>query len=192
MGLVGYLQVLIGNDKDYLTTHVSYKLEPATGRASACSRRARRPSSAIALACQSLQQGECDMALAGGVCVRVPQKAGYHHEPGGIYSPDGHCRVFDAAARGRRVRKRRGRRAAEAARRDALADRDTIHAVIRGSAINNDGAAKTSYTAPGLDGQTEVIAAAHRAARASPGTIRLRRGARNRHGARRSRSRSRR
>ena len=90
MSLVGHLQVLIGNDKDYLTTHVWYKLNlrgPSVSVQTTCS----TSLVAIAMACKSLQQNECDMALAGGVCVRVPQKSGYHYEPGGIYSPDGHC-----------------------------------------------------------------------------------------------------
>ena len=169
MDLVGYLQVLIGNDKDYLTTHVSYKLNligPSVSVQTTCS----TSLVAIAMACRSLQQRECQMALAGGVCVRVPQKAGYHHEPGGIYSPDGHCRVFDAAAEGVVFGSGVGVVLLKPLT-DALADRDTIRAVIRGAALNNDGSAKLSYTAPGLDGQTEVIASAHRAGRTRPGTI---------------------
>jgi len=171
MNLVGYLQVLIGNDKDYLTTHVSYKLDlkgPSISVQSTCS----TSLTAIAMACRSLQHGDCDMALAGGVCVRVPQKAGYYHEPGGIYSPDGHCRVFDAKAGGVGFGSGVGVVLLKPLHA-ALADGDAIHAVVRGSAINNDGALKTSYTAPGLEGQTAVIAAAHRAARVSPATIRL-------------------
>jgi acyl transferase domain-containing protein len=169
MGLVGYLQILIGNDKDYLSTHASYKLNlkgPSINIQTTCS----TSLVAVSIACKNLQNRECDMALAGGVCIRVPQKTGYLYEPGGIYSPDGHCRVFDAKADGVVFGNGVGvvllKRLA-----DAIADRDAIYAVIRGSAINNDGALKTSYTAPGLDGQTEVIAKAQAAARTPPGTI---------------------
>lgn len=171
MSLVGYLQVLIGNDKDYLTTHVSYKLDlkgPSVSVQSTCS----TSLTAIAMACRSLQQGDCDMALAGGVCVRVPQKTGYYHEPGGIYSPDGHCRVFDAEGEGVVFGSGVGVVLLKPLAA-ALGDGDAVHAVVRGSAINNDGALKASYTAPGLEGQTAVIAAAQRAAGLSPGTIRL-------------------
>ncbi len=169
IGLVGHLQVLIGNDKDYLTTHVSYKLNlkgPSISVQTTCS----TSLVAIAMACKSLQQVECDMALAGGVCVRVPPKAGYHYEPGGIYSPDGHSRVFDAEGAGVVFGSGVG---AVLLRRlsDAIADRDAIYAVIRGCAINNDGALKSSYTAPSIEGQTEVIARAHAVAGTPPGTI---------------------
>jgi acyl transferase domain-containing protein len=169
MGLVGHLQVLIGNDKDYLTTHVSYKLNlkgPSVSVQTTCS----TSLVAIAMACRSLEIGECDMALAGGVCVRVPQKAGYYHEPGGIYSPDGHCRVFDADAQGVVFGSGVGVVLLKPVAA-ALADGDAIHAVVRGVAINNDGALKLSYTAPGLEGQTEVIARAQRAARTPPRSI---------------------
>jgi acyl transferase domain-containing protein len=169
MALVGHLQVLIGNDKDYLTTHVSYKLNlkgPSVSVQTTCS----TSLVAIAMACRSLQSGESDMALAGGVCIRVPQKAGYHYEPGGIYSPDGHCRVFDADAGGVVFGSGVGVVLLKPLG-DALADRDAIHAVIRGVAMNNDGALKSSYTAPGIDGQTEVIERAQHDAGFSPSTI---------------------
>lgn len=155
MGLVGLLQVLIGNDKDYLTTHVSYKLNltgPSVSVQTACS----TSLVAVCLAADSLRSGNCDMALAGGVCVRVPQKSGYFHEPGGIYSADGHCRVFDSKATG--VVFGNGAGVVVLKRLDqALADGDCIDAVIRGGAMNNDGAAKSSYAAPGLEGQAQVI-----------------------------------
>jgi acyl transferase domain-containing protein/acyl carrier protein len=164
--LLGVIQILIGNDKDYLTTLVSYKLDlkgPSLSIQTTCS----TSLVAVCVACQALLNEECDMALAGGVCVRVPQKTGYYHEPGGIYSPDGHCRVFDSKAGGVVFGNGVGvvvlKRLA-----DALDDRDDIHAVIRGAAINNDGARKASYAAPGVDGQAEVIAKAQRMAGVQP------------------------
>jgi acyl transferase domain-containing protein len=111
------------------------------------------------MACQSLLNFECDMALTGGASVQVPQIAGYMYQEGSNLSPDGHCRAFDADARGMVegsgacvvVLKRLA---------DAMADGDYIRAVIRGSAINNDGAVKIGYTAPSVDGQASVIAEA--------------------------------
>lgn len=169
MALLGYLQVYIGNDKDYLTTHVSYKLDlrgPSFSVQTACSTSLL----AAAVAADHLLSHQCDMALAGGVCVRVPQETGYYFEPGGIFSPDGHCRVFDEQAAGVVfgngvgivVLKRLS---------DALADGDAINAVLRGWAVNNDGAAKASYAAPSLEGQTDVITRAQERAGVSPGTI---------------------
>jgi len=165
----GHIQILIGNDKDYLTTHTSYKLNltgPSFSVQTACSTSLL----AIALAWQGLLSRQCDMALAGGVCVRVPHKAGYFYEPGGIFSPDGHCRVFDARAGGVVFGNGVGivvlKRLA-----DALADRDSIYAVVTGAAINNDGLRKASYTAPGLDGQEDVISKAHSIAGIDPETI---------------------
>src|SRR5271166_1141349 len=169
MSLLGYLQVYIGNDKDYLTTHASYKLNlrgPSFSIQTACSTSLL----AVAIASDGLLSHQCDIALAGGVCVRVPQKSGYYYEPGGIYSPDGHCRVFDEKAQGVVFGNGVGvvvlKRLA-----DALADRDSIDAVIKGWAVNNDGSEKISYTAPGLQGQTDVIANAHRRAGVRPQTI---------------------
>jgi len=110
------------------------------------------------------------MALAGGVAIRVPQKAGYYYQPEGILSPDGHCRAFDARAQGTVFGNGVGivvlRRLC-----DALAAHDFIRAVIKGWAINNDGSLKVGYTAPGLDGQAEVIATAHALAGIEPGSI---------------------
>jgi acyl transferase domain-containing protein/acyl carrier protein len=151
-------QTLIGNDKDYLSTRVSYKLHlrgPSTTVQTACS----TSLVAVHLACQSLLSGECDMALAGGVSVNVPHKVGYMYQEGGVYSPDGHCRAFDARAQGTIFGNGVGivvlKRFA-----DALADGDCIQALIKGSAINNDGALKVGYTAPSVQGQTAVIAEA--------------------------------
>lgn len=169
VSLVGFLQTLLGNDKDYLTTHVSYKLNltgPSVSVQSTCS----TSLVAVCMACQSLLSRDCDMALAGGVCVRAPQKTGYYYEPGGIFSLDGHCRVFDAKAQG--VIFGNGVGIVVLKRlEEAISDGDFIHAVIKGSAINNDGAAKASYAAPGIRGQTEVIARAQERAGVAPQTI---------------------
>lgn len=162
-------QMVIGNDKDSLTTNVSYKLNlkgPSFAVQTFCS------TSLVAthLACQSLLHGECDLAMAGGVSIRVPVKAGHLYEEGGMESPDGHCRTFDAQAKGSMfgdgvgivVLKRLD---------EALADGDIIHAVIKGSAINNDGSLKVSYTAPSIVGQSEVVTMALEAAGISPESI---------------------
>src|SRR5205085_3280666 len=95
----GAFQVTVGNDKDYLATRVSYKLNlrgPSINVQTACS----TSLVAVSLACQSLLDYQCDIALAGGVSIRVPQKSGYVYEEGGILSPDGHCRAFDAGGQG--------------------------------------------------------------------------------------------
>jgi acyl transferase domain-containing protein/acyl carrier protein len=169
VSLLGYLQVYIGNEKDYLTTHTSYKLDlrgPSFSIQTACSTSLL----AVAVASDALLSRQCDIALAGGVCVRVPQITGYYYEPGGIYSPDGHCRVFDERAQGVVFGNGVGvvvlKRLA-----DAVRDRDPIRAVVKGWAVNNDGAGKTSYTAPGLGGQVDVITKAHRHAGITPDTI---------------------
>ncbi|MEM1255606.1 MAG: amino acid adenylation domain-containing protein [Cyanobacteria bacterium P01_H01_bin.21] len=163
------IQTLLSNDKDYLATQVSYKLNlkgPSLSIQTACS----TSLVAVHLASQSLLNGECDIALAGGVTVRVPHKSGYFHQEGGVFSPDGHCRAFDAAAQGTVfgngvgivVLKRLS---------DALADNDHIWAVIRGSAVNNDGSSKVGYTAPSVEGQASVIAEAIELASIEPETI---------------------
>ena len=171
MALLGYLQVYIGNEKDYLATRVSYKLNlrgPSFNIQTACSTSLL----AVAVAADALLGHQCDMALAGGICVRVPQKAGYYHEPGGIFSPDGHCRVFDERAQG--VVFGNGAGIVVLKRlEDALAAGDPIDAIIRGWAVNNDGSDKASYTAPGLSGQTDVIARAHKRAGVRPESITL-------------------
>ncbi|MEW5928794.1 MAG: SDR family NAD(P)-dependent oxidoreductase [Gemmatimonadota bacterium] len=157
-GTLDTFQAFIHNKNDYLTTRVAYKLDlrgPCVTVQTACS----TSLVAVALACQSLMSYQCDIALAGGVNVFVPQRTGYLHHPGGIGSPDGHCRPFDARAAGTAggngagvvVLKRH---------EDALADGDTVHAVIRGWALNNDGAVKAGFTAPGVERQTEVISTA--------------------------------
>jgi acyl transferase domain-containing protein len=154
----GGAQAAIASDKDFLTTRVSYKLDlrgPSLDVQTACS----TSLVAVVLACQSLLNYGCDLALAGGVSVREPQRAGYLYQENGILSPDGHCRPFDARAQGTVPGNGVGivvlKRLEE-----AEADGDTIHAVIRGAAINNDGAAKVGFTAPSVAGQAEVVGTA--------------------------------
>ena len=171
MQVMGSLQAGIGNRGDHLPTRVSYKLSlrgPSLNVQTACS------TSLVAVhqACRSLVDGECDMALAGGasISVGIDGKTGYLSQEEGILSPDGHCRAFDAQAQGTIwgdgvgivVLKRLA---------DAIADGDTIHAVIRGTAINNDGSAKVGYTAPSVDGQTAVVARALAVAGVAPAEI---------------------
>ncbi|MDQ1592735.1 MAG: hypothetical protein QOG71_3362 [Pyrinomonadaceae bacterium] len=166
---VGDFQAMIGNDKDFLPTRVSYKLNlrgPSVSVQTACS----TSLVAVVLACQSLQTFQSDMVLAGGVSVRVPKNAGYVYQKGGIMSPDGHCRAFDANAEGTVVGSGVGIVVLKRLE-DALADGDTVHAVIRGSAINNDGSMKVGYTAPSIEGQREVIAEARAMAEVEADTI---------------------
>jgi acyl transferase domain-containing protein/thioesterase domain-containing protein len=161
-----YFQIIMGADKDFLTTRASYKLGltgPSVTVQTACS----TSLVAVHLACQSLLSYHCDMALAGGSSVSVPQRQGYLYQPGGIFSPDGRCRAFDAGAAG--TIKGSGVGVVVLKRlQDALADGDQIYAVIRGSAVNNDGSVKIGYTAPSQDGQAQVIRAALAAAGADP------------------------
>ena len=152
------LQLLVAVDKDFLATLVSYKLNlrgPSIGVQTACS----SALVAVHLACQSLLTYQCDLALAGGVTVKVPKDRGYRWHEGAIVSRDGRCRPFDAAAAGTVFGSGLG---AVVLKRleDAVADGDPIEAVIRGTAINNDGAMKVGFTAPSVRGQAEVIAAA--------------------------------
>jgi phthiocerol/phenolphthiocerol synthesis type-I polyketide synthase E len=147
------------NDKDYLATRVSHQLNlrgPSVTVQTACS------SSMVAVhsACQSLLNGECDMVLAGGVSLRIPHHVGYWHDPGSMVSAVGHCRPFDARADGTVF----GSGVAVVALKllqAAVDDGDRIHAVIRGSAINNDGSMKMTYAAPNGAAQADVIAEAH-------------------------------
>jgi acyl transferase domain-containing protein len=147
-----------GNDKDVLATRVSYQLDlrgPSINVQTACS----TSLVAVHLACQSLLNFECDMALAGGVTIEIPHGRGYVYREGEILSRDGHCRSFDASSSGTIFSSGLG---IVVLRRleDALADRDSIRAVILGSAINNDGARKVGYLAPSVEGQAEVVAEA--------------------------------
>src|SRR5580704_9955963 len=161
--------IITANDKDYLCSRVAYKLNlrgPAVVVQTACS----TSLVAVHLACQSLIAGECDMALAGGVSIRVPQKSGYLYQEGGILSPDGHCRPFDAQACGTVASNGLGvvvlKRLEYAAR-----DRDNVRAVILGSAINNDGSRKVGFMAPSIDGQASAIAEAQAVAQVTPDSI---------------------
>jgi acyl transferase domain-containing protein len=166
---IGAFQVLIGNDRDHLTTTTAYKLNlqgPCVSVQTACS----TSLVAVHLACQSLLNSECDMALAGGVSIGVPQVQGAMYQEGGIMSPDGHCRAFDAKAAG--TVKGNGVGVVLLKRKaDALRDGDTIEAIIKGSAINNDGSLKVGYTAPSVAGQAGVIEEALGMAAVEPETI---------------------
>jgi acyl transferase domain-containing protein/acyl carrier protein len=162
-------QITIANDKDFISTRVSYKLNlkgPSISVGTACS----TSLVAVHLACRGLLSYQCDMALAGGIAIQVPQKQGYFYQEGGMASPDGHCRAFDAKAQGSPFGKGAGivvlKRLA-----DAVTDGDCIYGVIKGSAINNDGSEKVSYTAPSVTGQAEVIAEAQAIANFDSETI---------------------
>ena len=166
---IGMYPMLIANDRDFLATRTSYKLNlkgPAMVVGAACSGSMVAVHSAIL----ALRSGECDMALAGGASVKVPQHEGYLYDEGGILSPDGHCRAFDASANGTVsgsgvgivVLKRM---------EDAVRDGDHVYAVIRGIAAGNDGSEKVGYTAPSVTGQADVIARAQAQAGVDPGTI---------------------
>jgi acyl transferase domain-containing protein/acyl carrier protein len=157
-GVINDYQVAVGNEQDSLATSISYKLNlkgPSLSVQTFCS----TSLVAVHLAIQSLLNGECDMALAGGVSIRVPAKQGHFYHEGGMESPDGHCRTFDARAKGSLFGDGVGVVALKRLS-DALEDGDAIHAVIKGSAINNDGSLKVSYSAPSVAGQAEVVMAA--------------------------------
>ena len=152
------LELMIGNDKDHMTSQVAYKLNirgPVVTVQSSCS------TSLVAthLACESLLSGQCDMAIAGGVTIKFPQVPGYVHQQDGLTSADGRLRAFDANATGTVYSNGLGIVVLKRLE-DALHDRDTIHAVIKGSAMNSDGANRIGYAAPGVDGQASVIAEA--------------------------------
>jgi acyl transferase domain-containing protein len=169
VGSMEDLQALMSVDVSFLSSRVAWHRNltgPAVVVQSTCSTSLL----AVCQACQSLLQYACDLAVAGGVSVRVPQRRGYLHQPGGILSPDGRCRPFDARAAGTYFSNGVG---AVVLRRleDALADGDEIWAVIRGWAVNNDGAAKVGYTAPSVEGQSAVIALAQELADVDPATI---------------------
>ncbi|HWM89153.1 MAG TPA: beta-ketoacyl synthase N-terminal-like domain-containing protein [Thermoanaerobaculia bacterium] len=167
--LDGGLQSVIANDKDFLATRVSYKLDlrgPSLDVQTACS----TSLVAVWLACQSLLSYQCDLALAGGVSVRLPQRAGYLFQERGILSPDGRCRPFDASAAGT-VRGSGVGLVVLRRLEDAVADGDSVRAVIRGVAVNNDGADKAGYAAPSADGQAEAVDMALALAGVEPGSI---------------------
>jgi acyl transferase domain-containing protein/thioesterase domain-containing protein len=169
MALLGSLQTLIMNSADSLTTHIAYKLN-LKGACYSVQAFCSTSLVAVHLACQCLLNFECDMAVAGGVSVLVPQNAGYWYEESSILSPDGHCRAFDAEARGMVFGNGLGVVVLKRLE-DALADGDHIEAVIKGSATNNDGSLKVGYTAPSVAGQAEVIVEALANAGVEPETI---------------------
>ena len=148
-------QLQMVNDKDFLCGRIAYELNlrgPAVTVQTACS----TSLVAVHIACQSVLSGECDIALAGGVSIQAMEKRGYQHVEGGLLSADGHCRAFDVNASGIITGNGLGVVVLKTLA-NAIADGDTIHAVIRGTAINNDGRDKASFAAPSLDGQAAVI-----------------------------------
>ena len=166
---VSAFQTSIHNKNDHLSTRAAYLLNlrgPSITVQTACS----TSLVAVCMGCQSLLSYQCDMVLAGGVTITLPQKQGYLYQEGGIGSPDGHCRAFDAKAAGTLDGNGAGIVVLKRLE-DALTDGDTIHAVIKGTAINNDGSNKPGYTAPGLDSQSEVIAMAQATAGFDPDSI---------------------
>ena len=166
---VGDTALALANEKDTLATRVAHLLGlsgPAFTVQSACS----TSLVAVCVAAGSLANFECDLALAGGVSISVPQRVGYLYQPGGIASPDGECRAFDASGLGAALGSGVG---VVALRRlaDALADGDRVYAVLRGWAVNNDAGKKVGFTAPGVQGQAAVIAEALAAAGLRPGDL---------------------
>jgi acyl transferase domain-containing protein len=162
-------QTLITNDKDYVATRVSYKLNltgPSFSVATLCS----SSFVAIHLACQALLGYQCDMALAGAAALQASRNETFFYQEGGIGDPDGHCRAFDAKASGTVSGSGVGIVALKRLE-EALQDGDCIHAVIRATALNNDGSVKYSYTAPSAEGQAQVIAEALSLAEVDPETI---------------------
>ncbi len=160
---------LLGSGYDFLATRVAYKLNlrgPAMTLQSACSTSLL----AVAQACQTLMTGQADMMLAGGASITFPQRRGYLYQEGGMVSPDGHCRTFDAGANGTVFGDGAG---VVALKRldDAVAAGDTIYAVIRGFGITNDGSSKVGYTAPSSEGQLAALRAAYRTAGIDPATV---------------------
>jgi polyketide synthase PksJ len=156
-------------NKDFLSMWVSYRLNlkgPAVFIQTSCS----TSLTAVHLACQAIINGECDMALAGGVSVNLFEKTGYRYQEGMVLSPDGHCRAFDAKAAGAAAGNGLGIVVLKPLE-TAVNDNDHIYALVKGSAVNNDGIRKTGFTAPSIEGQAEVIIAAQKIARVEPGSI---------------------
>ena len=157
------------NDKDYLATKVAHQFNlrgPAMSVQTACS----SALVAVHLACQSILNGECEMALAGGASLRIPHHVGYWYDPGSMVSATGHCRPFDVRADGTIFGSGVGVVVLKALA-DAIDDGDRIHAVIRGSALNNDGATKMTFAAPNAAGQADVIAEAQAIAEVDASTV---------------------
>ncbi|MEU3910950.1 type I polyketide synthase [Streptomyces sp. NPDC029721] len=165
----GALSLDIYNNNDYVASTASYRLGltgPALSVATACS----TSLVAVHLACEALRSGECDVALAGGTEIELPYGHGYRWAPGSIYSQDGVCRPFDAKANGT-VFGNGGGVVVLKLLADALADGDPVRAVIRGSAVTNDGADRVSFSAPGVDGQTRAVVEAMTVAGLGPGDV---------------------
>jgi acyl transferase domain-containing protein/acyl carrier protein len=166
---LGAYEVSLLRDRENLCTKVSYKLNlkgPAVLVQSACS----TSLAAIDQACRALLTGLCDLVLAGGICIDSAAKEGYIYQEGMLMSPDGHCRTFDAEAKGIVPGEGAGVVLLKLLE-NALEDGDHIHGVIKGTAINNDGSRKVGYTAPSIKGQVEVILAALRMAEVEPESI---------------------
>jgi polyketide synthase PksJ len=165
----GAWQLSISNDKDFAPTRVAYKLNlqgPAIAINTACS----TSLVATAIAASSLLNFQSDTAIAGGCSLNLPQDEGYIHTPGGTLSKDGHCRPFDKKGSG--TIDGNGTACVVMKRyEDAISDGDTVYAVIRGFGINNDGSVKVGYTAPGVDGQADVIMEAMEMAQVSPDEV---------------------
>jgi acyl transferase domain-containing protein len=152
---INEIQIMVGNDKDHLATQTAYRLNlkgPCMAVQTSCS----TSLVAVHLACESLLNGQCDMALAGGVTVKIPQAGGYKYHTGGLVSADGRCHTFDANASGTVYSNGVGIVVLKRFN-DAISDRDNIYAVIKGCAVNSDGADRVGYTAPGVKGQFSVI-----------------------------------
>jgi len=163
-----YLPVLLGSDKDYVATRIAYKLDlkgPAFTVQTACS----TSLVAVHLACQALRAGDMDMALVGGAAIRVPP-AGHLYEEASVFSPDGHCRPFDAAASGTTFGSGGGVVVLKPLAQ-AIDNGDHVWAIIKGSSVINDGASKSDYTAPSVETQAEAISEALGTADVSPSTI---------------------
>jgi len=169
LAVMGEITAEIANEKDHIAPRVSHKLNltgPSLSVHTACS----TTLVVVENAYQALVSHQVDVALAGGVDIRTPQKSGQRYEEGGVFSIDGHCRPFDAAATGTMFGEGAG---AIVLKRldDALRDRDTIHAIIKGAAVNHDGGRKVSYLAPSVEGQARVIASALALGDVNPDTI---------------------
>ncbi len=166
---VGSFQVMVANEKDYIATRISHIMNlkgPGLSIHTACS----TSLTAVAMGCQSLWNHQCDMVIAGGVAISSPVNSGHIYQEGGMFSSDGHTRSFDAGATGT-VFSDGAATVILKRYRDAVADGDTIYAVIRGIGINNDGSDKASFTAPSVEGQANVIAMAQAHANVTPDTI---------------------
>ncbi len=166
---VGDFAVMTANEKDYIATRLAFEFDlrgPALSIHTGCS----TSLVAIAQAFKALREGECDMALAGGIAITAPMNSGVVYNEGGMYSPDGLTRTFDAQGKGTSFSDGTGIIVLKRLD-DAIRDNDHIYATIKGAALNNDGSEKASFTAPSVRGQADVIAMAQADAGVSPGEI---------------------